>query len=66
MLHLDKKLILKGFCKWSSGSFLIWYPISKMGAKGDWDFRSSGLVKNPDGTDILTSMVNFSEIWKTH
>ena len=22
------------------------------GAKGDWDFQISGLVKNPDGTDI--------------
>ena len=22
------------------------------GAKGDWDFRISGQVKNPDGTDI--------------
>ena len=24
----------------------------KVGAKGDWDFRISDLVKNPDGTDI--------------
>ena len=23
-----------------------------IGAKGDWDFRISDLVKNPDGTDI--------------
>ena len=23
-----------------------------LGAKGDWDFRISDLVKNPDGTDI--------------
>ena len=23
-----------------------------MGAKGDWDFRISDLVKNPGGTDI--------------
>ena len=23
------------------------------GAKGDWDFRISDLVKNPDGTDII-------------
>ena len=23
-----------------------------MEAKGDWDFRISNLVKNPDGTDI--------------
>ena len=22
------------------------------GVKGDWDFRISDLVKNPDGTDI--------------
>ena len=22
------------------------------GAKGDWDFRISDLVKNPDGTDV--------------
>ena len=26
--------------------------IYKVGAKGDWDFRISGVVKNPDGTDI--------------
>ena len=26
--------------------------IGQVGAKGDWDFRISGLVKNPDGTDI--------------
>ena len=25
---------------------------SIMGTKGDWDFRISDLVKNPDGTDI--------------
>ena len=24
----------------------------KEGAKGNWDFRISDLVKNPDGTDI--------------
>ena len=23
-----------------------------IGAKGDWDFQISDLVKNPDGTDI--------------
>ena len=33
-----------------------------MGAKGDWDFRISVLVKNPDGTDILTPAVNFGEV----
>ena len=26
--------------------------LSEKGAKGDWDFRISDLVKNPDGTDI--------------
>ena len=33
-----------------------------MGAKGDWDFWISDLVKNPDGTDILTPVVNFGEV----
>ena len=30
------------------------YPINstKLGAKGDWDFRISDLVKNPDETGI--------------
>ena len=32
-----------------------------MGAKGDWDFRISDLVKNPDGIDIK-SVVNFGEV----
>ena len=27
------------------------------GAKGDWDFWISDLVKNPDGTDITSSLV---------
>ena len=26
--------------------------IINIGAKSDWDFRISDLVKNPDGTDI--------------
>ena len=26
--------------------------IERGGAKGDWDFRISDLVKNPDGTDV--------------
>ena len=26
--------------------------IATEGAKGDWDFRMSDLVNNPDGTDI--------------
>ena len=30
--------------------------------KADWDFRVSDLVKNPDGTDILTPVVNFGEV----
>ena len=33
--------------------FYLHYIIIKSGAKGDWDFRISDLVKNPDGTDIL-------------
>ena len=36
--------------------------LSNSGAKGDWDFRISDLVKNPDGTDILTLVVNFGEV----
>ena len=28
---------------------------------GDWDFRISDVVKNPDGTD-LTPVVNFGEV----
>ena len=32
------------------------------GAKGDWDLRISDLVKNPDGTDILTPVKNFCEV----
>ena len=35
-----------------------------MGAKGDWDFRISDLVRNPDGT-YLTSEVNFGEVRRT-
>ena len=32
-------------------------------AKGDWDFWISDLVKNPDGTDIiLTLVVNFGDV----
>ena len=31
-------------------------------AKGDWDLRISDLVKNTDGTDILTPVVNFGEV----
>ena len=31
----------------------IYRPSGKiLGAKGDWDFRISDLVKKPDGTDI--------------
>ena len=26
--------------------------IDNEGAKGDWDFRNSDLIKSPDGTDI--------------
>ena len=28
------------------------YNTIPVGAMGDWDFRISDLVKNPDGTDI--------------
>ena len=31
--------------------FLLYITIMS-GEKGDWDFRISDLVKNPDGTDI--------------
>ena len=31
---------------------LFKHPIYNTEAKGDWDFRISDLVKNPDGTDI--------------
>ena len=31
-------------------------------AKGDWNLWISDLVENPDGTDILTSVVNFGEV----
>ena len=30
----------------------ILLSIIHVGAKGDWEFRISDLVKNPDGTDI--------------
>ena len=30
---------------------VLLHPVH-MGAKGDWYFRISDLVKNPDGTDI--------------
>ena len=31
----------------------VWYlKILHQGARGDWDFRISDLVKAPDGTDI--------------
>ena len=32
------------------------------GAKGDWDLWISDLVKNPEGTDILSCVVNFVEV----
>ena len=31
---------------------LLLYYICKQGAKGNWVFRISDLVKNPDGTDM--------------
>ena len=36
-----------------------------MGAKGDWDFLISNVVKNPDGTENLTPVVNFGEVRRT-
>ena len=33
-------------------TFIISRDIIFSGAKGDWDFRISCLVKNPNGTDI--------------
>ena len=33
-----------------------------MMAKVYWDFRISDLVKNPDGTDVLTPVANFGEV----
>ena len=38
---------------------------TRVGAKGDWDFRTSDQLKNPDGTDNLTPVVNFDEVRKT-
>ena len=32
------------------------------GAKGNWDFPISYLIRNPDGTDILIPVVNFGEV----
>ena len=32
-------------------TFIVVHSSDK-GAKGDWDFRISDLVKNPDGADI--------------
>ena len=30
----------------------IWMSWIGVGAKGDWDFQISDLIKNPDGSDI--------------
>ena len=35
-----------------------------MGAKGEWDFRISNLVKNPDET-VIYPVVNFGEVRRT-
>ena len=35
------------------------YTTSNTGAKGDWDFRISDQVKNPDGTDIQLPWYKF-------
>ena len=31
---------------------ILEFSIPRMGAKVDWDFQISDLVKNPDGTDV--------------
>ena len=41
----------------NSSNIAVSLPINlsinvRLGAKGDWEFRISDLVKNPDGTDI--------------
>ena len=38
-------------CPWAEHWWWWWWWILQ-GVKGDWDFRISYLVKNPDGTDI--------------
>ena len=35
---------------------------ARLGVKGDWDFWISDVVKNPDGTDILTPVVILGEV----
>ena len=37
-------------------------PIFLKEANGGWDFQISDLIKNPDGTDYLTPVVNFCEV----
>ena len=48
-------LYLLQFIKLGSTSYIIKYitlHYITLRAKGDWNFRISDLVKNPDGTDI--------------
>ena len=55
-LHLFKDFNLFAFNKQYTYMILHHLKISigmfLHGAKGDWDFRISDLVRNPDGTDI--------------
>ena len=54
----------------SSGlpGLLIWHlaifyrDTLKIGVTGDWDFQISDLVKNPDGSDYLSPIVNFGKV----
>ena len=44
--------IILNFTCGTNASHLIKTLKLPKGAKGDWDFRISDLVKNPNGTDI--------------
>ena len=46
----DEKLCMVPLKKFSLKKIIFY--IFMVWAKGDWDFRISDLVKNPDGTDI--------------
>ena len=45
------KLTRLNMVKISENKFITYFFFN-LGAKGDWDFRTSDLVKSPDGTDI--------------
>ena len=49
----ERDLEESSFLELGRKSIIYWgYVLLYVGAKGDWDFRISDLVKNPDGTDI--------------